>query len=103
MPLPNGVWKRKCQVVLLEAPDQEQHPQGGGEGACQVPPTSWCPDIIHPLHAWAVCPPHLPPHGGGRLQSAWMLLSQKWESHGEDTGEELPLLLCLQGIQPLGL
>ena len=37
MPLPNGVWTRKCQVVLLEAPDQELHPRGGGEGACQVP------------------------------------------------------------------
>ena len=60
-------------------------------------PTSWCPDIIHPLHVWAV-----PLQRGGRLQSSWMLLSQKRERRREDTGEELPLPLCLQGIQSLG-
>lgn len=72
-------------------------PPGRRRGCLPGPPTSWCPDIIHPLHVWAV-----PLQRGGRLQSSWMLLSQKRERRREDTGEELPLPLCLQGIQSLG-
>lgn len=93
VPLPNGVWTGKCQVVLMKALDQEQ-------GACPAPPPSWCPDTSTLPTPELCVPPPLPPREGGPKCSDAALETGK--APRRDTEEEVPLPLVPKTSSPWG-